>query len=318
MINMEMVKIPKDEYEKLKIKPIGINPKYAPAYLVAAARESWNEALMMGERYGYRNAQVTVIAPTGTIGLVMDCDTTGIEPDFALVKFKKLDGGGYFKIINQSVPAALKKQGYAPSQIQDIVNHTKGYGTLKNAPFVHHEALKKKGFTDEALEKLEAARRNRLPSRSIKHVVVRIESFGGGSRFATVKDFMETIDFKIPSGFTENLNDKFDILIYYRPDGADIGFVLEPKDHERAFAHMLEWEDSIILDFRNLYFDADVTQPLHLFSDAIVRNIDIRSVNLQENITFSYGIFAQRFLVIATSDEFMDVLLGRLLAAPPR
>ena len=168
------------------------------------------------------------------------------------------------------------------------------------------------------LEKLEAARRNRLPSRSIKHVVVRIESFGGGSRFATVKDFMETIDFKIPSGFTENLNDKFDILIYYRPDGADIGFVLEPKDHERAFAHMLEWEDSIILDFRNLYFDADVTQPLHLFSDAIVRNIDIRSVNLQENITFSYGIFAQRFLVIATSDEFMDVLLGRLLAAPPR
>ena len=148
---------PPKAYEELTITPQGINAKYAPDYLTDAARKSWDEALSLGTQYGYRNAQVTVIAPTGTIGLVMDCDTTGIEPDFALVKFKKLDGGGYFKIINQSVPAALKKQGYAPSQIQDIVNHTKGYGTLKNAPFVHHEALKKKGFTDEALEKLEAA-----------------------------------------------------------------------------------------------------------------------------------------------------------------
>jgi len=166
--------------------------------------------------------------------------------------------------------------------------------------------------------KLEAARRSRLPSRSIKHVVIRIESFGGGARFASAGDFFKILDFKTPSGFTENTNDKFDILIYYRPDGADIGFVLEPKDRNRALGHMLEWEKSIILDFRNLYFDADVRQPLHLFTDAIVRNIDIRSVALQENATFSYGIFAQRFLVIATSDEFTNVLLGRLLAAPPR
>ncbi len=168
------------------------------------------------------------------------------------------------------------------------------------------------------LAKLEAARRSRLPSRSIKHVVVRIDSFGGETRFATVKDFMETLEFKTPSGFIENINDKFDILIYYRPDGANIGFVLEPKDRERAFAHMLEWENSIILDFRNFYFDADVTQPLHLFTDTVVRNIDTRSVALQENAAFSYGIFAQRFLVIATSEEFMDILLGRLIAAPPR
>ncbi|OGZ44344.1 MAG: hypothetical protein A3J55_03545 [Candidatus Ryanbacteria bacterium RIFCSPHIGHO2_02_FULL_45_17b] len=168
------------------------------------------------------------------------------------------------------------------------------------------------------LEKLEAARRDRLPSRSIKHVIVRIESFGGGSRFATIKDVMETLDFKTPNGFLENLNDKFDILVYYRPDGADIGFLLELKDHERAFAHMLGWEKDIMLDFRNLYFDADVTQPLLLFTDNVVRNIDVRSVPLQEHTTFSYGIFAKRFLIIATSDEFMDVLLGRLLVAPPR
>jgi ribonucleoside-diphosphate reductase alpha chain len=97
-----------DAYEGLSIRPMGIDPKYCPEYLLAAACDTWDEAVKMGERYGYRNAQTTVIAPTGTIGLVMDCDTTGIEPDFALVKFKKLSGGGYFKIINQSVPHALK------------------------------------------------------------------------------------------------------------------------------------------------------------------------------------------------------------------
>ena len=96
----------------LKLKPQGINAKYCPDYLLKAATKAWDDAVQLGEKYGYRNAQATVIAPTGTIGLVMDCDTTGVEPDFALVKFKKLSGGGYFKIINQSVPAALKNLGY--------------------------------------------------------------------------------------------------------------------------------------------------------------------------------------------------------------
>ena len=168
------------------------------------------------------------------------------------------------------------------------------------------------------LSKLEAARRNRLPSRSIKHVVVRLESFGGGSRFATAAEFFEIIDFKIPSGFADNIHDKFDILMYYRPDGADMGLVLEPKDQERAFGQMLGWENSIILDFRNLYFDMQVTQPLHLFTDTIIKNIDVRTINLEQGTTFLYALFAQRFLVIALSEEFMDVLLGRLLAAPPR
>src|SRR3989339_524234 len=98
---------PDNEYEKLTVKPQGINPQYAPAYIVAAARQSWNEAVEMGEQYGYRNAQTTLLAPTGTIGLLMDCATTGVEPDFALVKFKKLAGGGYFRIVNESVPVAL-------------------------------------------------------------------------------------------------------------------------------------------------------------------------------------------------------------------
>ena len=101
-----------DAYEGLKSNHMGINAKYCPDYLLTAATKAWDEAVQMGEQYGYRNAQATVIAPTGTIGLVMDCDTTGVEPDFALVKFKKLSGGGYFKIINQSIPAALKKLGY--------------------------------------------------------------------------------------------------------------------------------------------------------------------------------------------------------------
>jgi ribonucleoside-diphosphate reductase alpha chain len=105
-----------DEYEGLGIKPQGIKVKYCPDYLLKAASKAWNEAVELGRKYGYRNAQTTVIAPTGTIGLVMDCDTTGVEPDFALVKFKKLSGGGYFKIINQSVPAALKNLGYTEKE----------------------------------------------------------------------------------------------------------------------------------------------------------------------------------------------------------
>ena len=102
-----------DAYEGIEIKPQGINAKYCPDYLLKAATKAWDDAVQLGEKYGYRNAQTTVIAPTGTIGLVMDCDTTGVEPDFALVKFKKLSGGGYFKIINQSVPQALRNLKYS-------------------------------------------------------------------------------------------------------------------------------------------------------------------------------------------------------------
>ena len=107
--------------------------------------------------HGYRNAQTTVIAPTGTIGLVMDCDTTGIEPDFALVKFKKLAGGGYFKIINRAVPEALSVLGYQDAEIRDIIDYAVGRGTLAGAPGVNHDTLKAKGFDDASLEKIEAA-----------------------------------------------------------------------------------------------------------------------------------------------------------------
>src|SRR5688572_24517193 len=126
-----------DAYEGIEIKPKGIDSKYCPDYLLKAATKAWDDAVMLGETYGYRNAQTTVIAPTGTIGLVMDCDTTGVEPDFALVKFKKLSGGGYFKIINQSVPQALRNLKYSEKQIDRIVNYAKGYATLKGAPYIN-------------------------------------------------------------------------------------------------------------------------------------------------------------------------------------
>ncbi|MFN9356813.1 MAG: vitamin B12-dependent ribonucleotide reductase, partial [Alphaproteobacteria bacterium] len=116
-----------------------------------------DEALQLGAAHGYRNAQTTVIAPTGTIGLVMDCDTTGIEPDFALVKFKKLAGGGYFKIINQSVPEALRVLGYRPQQIEAIINYAVGHGTLKGSPGVNHEWLRLKGFSEKELAAVETA-----------------------------------------------------------------------------------------------------------------------------------------------------------------
>ncbi|MCX6151794.1 MAG: vitamin B12-dependent ribonucleotide reductase [Ignavibacteriales bacterium] len=148
--------VPKDEYEGLSIFPVGINPKDCPSDLLEAAHEDADKALDLGTSYGFRNAQVTVIAPTGTIGLVMDCDTTGIEPDFALVKFKKLAGGGYFKIINQSIPPALKRLGYNQEQINEIIKYGKGAGSLKNCPNINYESLKAKGFTDDVLEKIEA------------------------------------------------------------------------------------------------------------------------------------------------------------------
>jgi ribonucleoside-diphosphate reductase alpha chain len=147
---------PPEEYEGLTIPPVGIHPDQCPHDLVKAAQTSWDRALALGEQYGYRNAQATVIAPTGTIGLVMDCDTTGIEPDFALVKFKKLAGGGYFKIINQSLPPALRHLGYSPGQIQDIITYATGTRTLKHAPFINHETLHAKGFDRTVLERMEA------------------------------------------------------------------------------------------------------------------------------------------------------------------
>jgi ribonucleoside-diphosphate reductase alpha chain len=141
-----------DDYEGLDRKPMGIEPNHCPDYLLQAACTAWDQALQWGEQYGYRNAQATVLAPTGTIGLVMDCDTTGIEPDFSLVKFKKLSGGGYFKIINQSIPPALRALGYTEEQVQAIVDYTKGKGSLKGAPHINFESLKAKGFTDSELE----------------------------------------------------------------------------------------------------------------------------------------------------------------------
>jgi ribonucleoside-diphosphate reductase alpha chain len=146
-----------DAYENLEIKPMGINAKYCPAYLLHAATRAWDDAVQLGEQHGYRNAQATVIAPTGTIGLVMDCDTTGVEPDFALVKFKKLAGGGYFKIINQSIPAALRKLGYNAHEIDAIVKYAKGTGSFAGAPYINHQSLSHKGFLASEIQKLDKA-----------------------------------------------------------------------------------------------------------------------------------------------------------------
>ena len=134
-----------------------IDAHSCPPDLLRAAREDWDLAVKLGEMYGYRNAQATVIAPTGTIGLLMDCDTTGIEPDFALVKFKKLAGGGYFKIVNHAVPRALKRLGYSPGEISEILTYLCGGLSLQDAPHVNAGSLTAKGFRSEDLEKAEAA-----------------------------------------------------------------------------------------------------------------------------------------------------------------
>jgi len=143
-------------YEGLTITPQGLDPKHVDAFLVKAAQGLWDEALALGEEYGFRNAQTTVLAPTGTIGLVMDCDTTGIEPDFSLVKFKKLAGGGYFKIINQSVPRALQTLGYKEKAINEITQYAVGHGTLAGSPAITHKDLRSKGFSDEKISVVES------------------------------------------------------------------------------------------------------------------------------------------------------------------
>ena len=148
----------KDGYEGLATAPVPLDHASCPdPRLLAHAVHAWEKAIELGRKHGYRNAQSTVIAPTGTIGLVMDCDTTGIEPDFALVKFKKLAGGGYFKIINRMVPEALRGLGYPEDAIKRIVEYAVGHGTLAGAPGVNHDSLASRGFTPEKIAAVEKA-----------------------------------------------------------------------------------------------------------------------------------------------------------------
>ncbi len=195
-------------YEGLAVKPVPLDHASCPDQnLIALAEQAWTEALELGEKNGYRNAQVSVIAPTGTIGLVMDCDTTGIEPDFALVKFKKLAGGGYFKIINRSVPGALETLGYSSSQIEEITSYAVGHGTLGNAPVINHSTLRGHGLGDAEIEKVEAA----LPSAFDIRFVFNQWTLG--------EEFCQGV-LGIPA---EKLNDpSFDMLRHFGFSKADI------------------------------------------------------------------------------------------------
>ncbi len=157
MRNHRLAAYDADEYEGLSVKPQGLKAEHCPDYLLKAACKAWDDAVELGEKYGYRNAQATVIAPTGTIGLVMDCDTTGVEPDFALVKFKKLSGGGYFKIINQSVPAALRNLGYSQKETDAIIKYAVGAKSFAGAPFINHQTLSEKGFIAGEIKRLDEA-----------------------------------------------------------------------------------------------------------------------------------------------------------------
>ncbi|MDR1318921.1 MAG: adenosylcobalamin-dependent ribonucleoside-diphosphate reductase [Treponema sp.] len=158
---------PAEEYEGLHTIPEGIDPVKCPGYLLDAAKQAWDRALKLGEKHGYRNAQVSAIAPTGTIGLLMDCDTTGVEPDFALVKFKKLAGGGYFKIINQSALPALEALGYGSEDIDRIVAYATGRKTFEGAPVINPGSLAARGFSSKALAVVEEAVKNSISLEGI-------------------------------------------------------------------------------------------------------------------------------------------------------
>jgi ribonucleoside-diphosphate reductase alpha chain len=205
----------KTGYEKLATNPVPLDAANCKdARLVSRARAAWDEAIRLGQEHGFRNAQATVIAPTGTIGLVMDCDTTGIEPDFALVKFKKLAGGGYFKIINQAVPEALRTLGYREAEIAEIEAYAVGHGSMKQAPSINHSSLKAKGFTDELLAKVESGL---AAAFDIKFV---FNKWTLGEEFLTTK-------LKVPA---DKLNDpQFEVLPF-------LGF--SKKDIELANEHV--------------------------------------------------------------------------------
>ncbi|MGO4705132.1 vitamin B12-dependent ribonucleotide reductase [Microvirga sp. 2MCAF38] len=195
-------------YEGLSVNPVPLDHASCPDQtLVAHAKAAWDKALELGEKHGYRNAQATVIAPTGTIGLVMDCDTTGIEPDFALVKFKKLAGGGYFKIINRAVPDALRALGYREAEIAEIEAYAVGHGSLRQAPAINGATLSAKGFTDE---KIEAVEKGLKSAFDIKFVF---------NKWTIGEDFL-TGALKVPA---EKLNDpSFDLLTFLGFSKADI------------------------------------------------------------------------------------------------
>ena len=146
---------PVDEYEGLTVPPMGINSKKCPKDLLEAARESWDRAVRDGEEHGYRNAQTTVIAPTGTIGLVMGADTTGVEPQFSLVQFKTLAGGGSLRIVNKGVPSALRRLGYSDSKCKTIEEYIVGTGRLSGCPTLPVNRMKEVGFSTEDLAAVE-------------------------------------------------------------------------------------------------------------------------------------------------------------------
>lgn len=178
-----------DDYEDLSIKPVPLNGAHCPdTAITVAAKNAWDKALEIGEESGFRNAQVSVIAPTGTIGLVMDCDTTGIEPDFALVKFKKLAGGGYFKIINRIVPLALNTLGYSDDVIDDIQYYAVGRGTLDGAPGVNHKSLMDRGFDGDALAAIEEALPNAFD------IKFAFNKYTLGEEFCTERLGLDTAD----------------------------------------------------------------------------------------------------------------------------
>jgi len=187
------------QYEDLTVTPVPLKSQNCPdPKLSRAAEKAWDQALELGKKNGYRNAQATVIAPTGTIGLVMDCDTTGIEPDFAIVKFKKLAGGGYFKIINQVVPEALQNLGYTENQTNEIIDYAVGHGTLVGSTAINHDSLKSKGFGPEEIKLVETAVANAFD------IKFAFNKWSLGEEFCT-----KTLEFT-----DEQLNDvSFDMLV---------------------------------------------------------------------------------------------------------
>ena len=191
-------------FEGLSIKPQRFDASKCPEEIVLASRKAWENALIGGSKFGFRNAQVSLLAPTGTIGLLMDCDTTGLEPDFALVKFKKLAGGGYFKIVNGSVPFALKKLGYSEEQIKDIEAYLVGHATLLGCPAINHDKLRSKKFSEREINKIEEALKSAFDVRFVFNKFVLGEDFCKSLGFSDAELNSPSFDLLKSLGFSKS------------------------------------------------------------------------------------------------------------------
>lgn len=218
------------------------------------------------------------------------------------------------------IAAFLGVGGYAayvflqpPPPSQVAAQPPKAYVLLESKEIITVRAGDRAGL----LDKLRAVRRDQFPSGSIKQIIIQVESLNGQTHYATLAEFFQILDMRAPAALTSYMEESFNLLLYYTPTRGDIAILAEIRNAEGVLAQMFGWEQDMILDFRNFYFDEEIIATAKLFEDHIIKNIDVRTLPISPTATLSYALFGRRYIMIATTQEFTELLINRLLAAPP-